>query len=322
MDKLDQPGGARQESLGHYEMLWDCGHCETKKLLGKTHRHCPHCGAPQDERARYFPSDADKVRVEDHQFTGADKKCASCGAAQSAKADHCGQCGAPLGEAGRVKLVEPARPARKTSNLLWYVLFGLVVVAVLVWFMCIRKRDIALEVTGHRWAAVQELEEFREVTEETWRDEVPPGARALSCHKKQRSTRSVPDGEDCKTEKVDKGDGTFEEVRTCTPRTRQEGVDDDFCRFMIDRWTKVEELAAKGQGLEVAWPAVPPSPIQDGYGARRAGKRRATYTLELSDGKQARTCDLAEATWKKYQPGQKVKAQVRARSGELVCSSL
>jgi hypothetical protein len=316
------PGTPREESLGHYEMLWDCTHCDTKKLLGKTHRHCPHCGAPQGDSKRYFPSDEDKVKVEDHVFSGGDRSCGSCGTAQSSKADHCGNCGAPLGDAKAVPLANQPAPVKKKSNLLWYILFGIVVFAVLIWFFCIRKKEVAMTVTGHRWAVVQEVEEYREVTEEAWRNEVPTGARQISCQMKQRSTKSVADGEDCKVEKVDKGDGTFEEVKKCTPRTRQQGVDDEFCRFQIDRWAKVEELTAKGAGLDVAWPTVPPSKVQRGYGARRAGAKRGTYTIDLDDGKHKRYCDLGEGTWKKYKDGQKIKAKVRASSGELVCSSL
>src|SRR4051812_15298131 len=79
-----------------FEMLWDCAFCGQKKLLGKTHRHCPSCGAAQDPSARYFPADADKVRVQDHVLVGADKLCPACQAPKSARATHCGACGAPL----------------------------------------------------------------------------------------------------------------------------------------------------------------------------------------------------------------------------------
>lgn len=312
----------RQESLGHYEMLWDCSHCDTKKLLGKTHRHCPSCGAPQDETRRYFPSDDDKVKVEDHLFTGGDKKCGSCGAAQSSKATNCGRCGAPLGDAKSVPLVTQPKAAKKKSRLLWYILFGVVVFGVLVWFMCIRKKEVAMTVTGHSWAAVQEIEEYREVTEEAWHDEVPIGARQVSCSRKERSKTEVQDGEDCTIEQKDKGDGTFEEVENCTPRMKTEGVDDDFCTFQIERWTTVEKLETRGEGLEVTWPVVPASKVQSGLGARRAGKKRGVYTVELNDGKNDRTCDVGEGTWKKYKNGQTIKAKVRARSGDIVCSEL
>jgi hypothetical protein len=39
-----------------YEMLWDCGYCATRALLGKSHRFCPSCGAPQDPIERYQAS--------------------------------------------------------------------------------------------------------------------------------------------------------------------------------------------------------------------------------------------------------------------------
>src|SRR6185436_16014491 len=77
-------------------MLWDCKFCGTKKLLGLTHRHCPSCGAPQNAAERYFPSDSEKVRAEDHEYAGSDVVCGHCGDANSRKAQHCGGCGAPL----------------------------------------------------------------------------------------------------------------------------------------------------------------------------------------------------------------------------------
>ena len=46
-----------EKQLGTYQMLWDCSYCDSKKLLGITHRHCPGCGAPQDPSKRYYPKD-------------------------------------------------------------------------------------------------------------------------------------------------------------------------------------------------------------------------------------------------------------------------
>ena len=43
-----------------YEMMWDCGFCGSSKLLGKTHRYCPGCGAAQDPSTRYFPPEEEK----------------------------------------------------------------------------------------------------------------------------------------------------------------------------------------------------------------------------------------------------------------------
>ena len=85
-----------------YEMLWNCEFCGAEKLLGKTHRFCPSCGAAQNPDWRYFPSDAEKVAVHDHVYHGVDKVCPACGTAQSANAEHCGRCGSPLEGAEQV----------------------------------------------------------------------------------------------------------------------------------------------------------------------------------------------------------------------------
>jgi rubrerythrin len=91
------------DSANVYEMFWDCKYCGTTKLLGKTQKFCPTCGAPQDPDRRYFPADDEKVAVKDHKFVGADKKCASCGNLNSAAADHCTRCGAPMADAESVR---------------------------------------------------------------------------------------------------------------------------------------------------------------------------------------------------------------------------
>ena len=53
----------------------------------------PGCGAPQGPERRYFPSDQDKVAVEDHQFVGADWQCAACESPNASGADFCVNCG-------------------------------------------------------------------------------------------------------------------------------------------------------------------------------------------------------------------------------------
>ncbi|MFZ2308904.1 MAG: hypothetical protein WAW34_16345 [Rhodoferax sp.] len=52
----------------YYEMLWDCAQCNTKGLLGDSHRHCPTCGAAQDPTKRYFPKEGEEVEAKNHKF--------------------------------------------------------------------------------------------------------------------------------------------------------------------------------------------------------------------------------------------------------------
>lgn len=318
---MPSPNAPTEQTVGVYEMLWDCDHCETKKNLGKTHRYCPNCGAPQDEKSRYFPSPAERVAVAEHVFTGVDRECGSCGAPMSAKASNCGQCGAPLDGTKAVPLVEkPAPPAAKGRSWWWIALLVIGVLGLLIWWRC-RTVEVTMRVTGHRWTTAVAVEEYREVGEEAWRDQVPPDARATSCRRAQRTTREVAGPPSCRKVERDNGDGTFAEVEQCTPTTRSEPVDDDRCSYRVDRWTAIDELTRAGAGLAVAWADVAPT-ITTGRGARRAGPRTATYVLELHDGKAARTCTVDESAWKRYADGQTINARVRAASGALVCSSL
>ena len=98
-----------ERDLGTYQMLWDCPSCDTPKLLGLDHRHCPNCGAAQEPARRYYPSDEDKIAVRDHRYTGKDKICPACESPASALAHNCGNCGSPLDEAKEVKTREEQR---------------------------------------------------------------------------------------------------------------------------------------------------------------------------------------------------------------------
>jgi hypothetical protein len=63
---------------------------------------------------------------------------------------------------------------------------------------------------------------------------------------------------------------------------------------------------------------LPPATAASSVGARRQGKKSETLTLQFG----AQKCEVSDAVWRKYQNGQKVKLEVRARSGDIVCSSL
>src|SRR4051812_38974182 len=92
-------------------MLWDCSSCGTKKLLGKTHRRCPNCGAPQDPSKRYFPAPGEEVAADGHVFVGADWVCAACTTPNSKAAQFCGNCGNPREGNAAAKLVGEPAPA-------------------------------------------------------------------------------------------------------------------------------------------------------------------------------------------------------------------
>ncbi len=310
----------RTESEGFYEMLWDCDHCETKGLLGKSQRHCPSCGAPQNPDKRYFPKPDEQKRVDGHKFEGSDRHCPACDAPMGAAAKNCAKCGSPLDGSKEVRGVVTATPAKRKRRIWPYVIAAIVLIGVLIWYLFIRTKDATLTVTAHRWERVVAIEKYGDWPQDAWRDQIPNNASMPTCVRKERSRKQVEDGEECATERVDKKDGTFEQVRTCKPKYRSEPVEDDWCSFTVRTWKKTDDAKANGTGLAATWPAnVPAADTQAQLGATRSGARSEKLHLDFGN---AGSCEVSAATWSKYKDGQAVKLEVRARSGAVVCSSL
>ncbi len=330
-----------------YEMLWDCPYCGTRKLLGKTHRFCPQCGAPQDPEKRYFPSDADKVAVENHEYVGADHICPSCGAAMGARAVHCSQCGGSLDGAARVRLVDQAGAApastasthtsapaavatvprdERRGRAPWALgCLGVVVVGVALLLVAILwKRPAEVRVTGHTWERMVEVEALGPQAGQAWCDEMPRDARDVRRSREKRSHRRAANGEDCTTVKVDQGDGTYREEERCQTRYVDEPVYDDRCSFTVDRWTHTRDVRASGAGLTPA-PRWPDAALRTGTcrGCERSGRRIERYRVQLR-GPDGRTheCDLAQGAWAALADGASRRIRVAAITHAPVCQDL
>lgn len=348
------PGGDRT-----YEMLWDCRYCGTKKNLGLTHRHCPGCGAAQDADDRYFPSDADKVAVEDHRFVGADVQCPYCSKYSSRAARNCGGCGAPLegaqdaarrgdqvgagpyaGEsladaereaaarraAAMGAAPEPAKPKSRTGLFVGGGCGCLLLVAcVAVAAGFLMKSESELVVAGHTWSREVQVERYGPVQDDAWCDQLPRGARDVRRSREVRSHDKVPDGQDCRTRRIDNGDGTYRETQECTPRFRNEPVYDDKCRFTIDRWSVGRTERAAGNSLAEAprWPDVQIARPGECVGCEREGGRSESYVVRFTepDGGEA-ICDLPQERWAGFPVGSRWKGDVSVLGGVLDCDSL
>lgn len=313
----------RTESLGHFEMLYDCEYCETKGLLAKSQRHCPECGATQNADKRYFPKPGEEKRVDGHRYEGSDRYCPACNAPMGAAAKACSKCGSSLDGGKEVRgVVTPVAPKRPRRWWLVALVVGLIVLAIYgIWWRFIRKVEKTLTVTAHRWERSIGVEEFADVDESTWKDRVPSDARMVSCRWKERSTKQVPTGEEeCHTENKDNKDGTFEQVQKCKPIYRSEPVEDEWCEFRVRRWRQLEPIVTKGNNMSPVWPTagLPPETAGERLGAKRQSGRSATYLLEIAN----QACSVPEATWRKYADGAAIKVMVRAASGNVVCSSL
>jgi hypothetical protein len=329
-----------------FEMLWDCGYCGTRKLLGKTHRFCPGCGAPQDPKARYFPAEEDKVEVHDHVFVGADRHCPACQSAMSAKAVHCTQCGSPLEGAAVVPLVsgsipastlDPPAPAPAPVPLAqplapkpssrwgrWLGLAALVMVLGCCGFCSLFffTEKTQARVAGRTWARSIEIESFQPQSAAAWCDRMPAGAYGVKRSRKESGTRRIPTGQDCHTRRVDQGDGTFREKRECTTRYREESVQADYCTFTVNAWSVARTAETKGTGAELpAWPAVS---LRAGecLGCEREGKRTGKYTVTIALANDKTTCDVSEEVWSKAPDGAVIEVEKMKLGGLLLCSSL
>jgi hypothetical protein len=322
-------------------MHWDCEYCETRKLLGKSHRHCPKCGAPQDPARRYFPAEDEKVAVEDHVYQGADRVCESCDTPNAAAAAFCVNCGAPTEGGAEVRRVTadgtsptphaahavppaplalPASPG-SSRGCLGLAAGALATLAMVVTSFCWTRAE-AFRVSGHAWERRIEVEQFRTVQESGWRDAVPSDARDLSCSSRQRETRQVPDGESCETVNVDDGDGTFHQEQSCATSYRTEPVYDEHCDWRADRWRSEAALVERGEDRQPRWPATGFPGCRD-LGCRREASRSAVYTLILSgDDGQIRSCAVEESLWTGAGPGTRLRGRVRVVTGGVACGTL
>ena len=341
-----------------YEMLWDCKYCSQKKNLGLSHRCCPGCGSPQDPAARYFPSDADKVAVQDHPFFGADVLCPACNQANSRNSKCCAQCGSPLDKATAVRTrqdqvgtgfagetIADARrelgsppgyapvaappPKKKGTSVLWFILpaggFVLLLLFVGLFFL-LRKREGAFVVADKSWDRTIEVEQRAIDHGSNWCDSLPAGARTLGRHREQRTTRQVPDGQTCVTRRKDQGNGTFKEVQECTPKTKSEPVMDDKCDYDAEVWKVDRTARAHGGATDApAWP--PPNLARPGcasLGCEREGTRNETYSVTLSEPKtgETSTCTLDAAKWPGFAKGASYTGKIGVVTGHIDCDSL
>lgn len=328
--------GLREETVGVYEMFWDCAFCGAKALLGKSNRFCPQCGAPQDATRRYFPPEGQEVKA-NATYDGADRECPACKTPNGAKANNCKHCGSPLDgsqrvatQADRVKgaqvpVAGQVKAPAKKSRLPWIlggvglVLFTFCTVAAL-W-----KKDVAVEVAKHTWTREIDIEMYRPRSESAWCDSKPGDAYDVSRSREQRSTRQIPDGEECSTRDVDRGDGTFERKRECRPRYRSEPVYDYKCYYKVDRWGVERTAKSEGAGLdpEPYWPEFTLARTGTCIGCERESSHRENYVLHLKGPDDTYTCDgLAYPRWKSIQDGLKKTIKVGVITKAADCDML
>lgn len=327
-----------------YEMLWDCEFCGSDKLLGKTHRFCPHCGAPQAADKRYFPEEEDKIAVQDHQYFGADKLCPACGTANSGQADFCQQCGSPLDGSKQVaqrddqlradgdaefRSLEAFANTKKTGGkkgCSWIVLavIALIIGGILVFAFWTKETSAVLET--HQWTRSIDVERYGAQSDREWCDQMPRDAYHVDRKNEIRSYRQVPDGEKCNTRRVDQGDGTYIEKQECHTVYRKEPIYDTRCYFTVDRWAHERSIKANATDKKPYWPEVRLAQEGTCKGCERLSGRSEHYNLQFSliDGKEKTlfSCEVPFEQWQRAQVKSRWKVEVGMLIGEARCDSL
>lgn len=339
----NQGDNERIEQKGVYEMLWDCCYCGTKQLLGKTHRFCPSCGAPQDANARYFPSEDQKIAVHDHVYVGVDKICSGCQSPNAGNAEFCGQCGAPLTDAARAKLQssQPSKPvptinqpeipkwvnslnnnpksdspsSNRYKTPLIVVIITAIIGGVIAFFW---TKDATIVLTAHRWEREIKIENFAPRTKADWCNQLPKDSHHISRTSKVRSHKQVADGEECSSRNVDQGDGTFRQEQVCKPKYRNEPVYDEYCTYTVDRWEYLRSIIAKNHDKNPIWPSLQLA------NQEREGQRLATYYLSFRDQQAEKEfeCAVAESLWQTAKHQSQWKIEMAALTGQEQCDTL
>lgn len=329
--------GERSQVVGVYEMFWDCGYCDAKALLGKSHRFCPSCGAQQDAAWRYFPP-AGKEVAANTEYDGADKACPACNTPNGAKSHNCRSCGSPLdgaAEVGRVadrssaapRAAPPGKPAAGKKGSWWKWAIGAVVLSCVVFGIVAMtwKKDVNVTVTSHTWQREIDVESMRAVSESSWCSSMPSDAYSVSKRREERSTKKIPDGEECSTRDVDRGDGTFERRKECHTKYREEPVYDDKCYYTVDRWRLARTAKSNGVGTSPGpqWPTFNLSRTGNCLGCEREGSRRETLTLLLKGAdSKSYECKVAAAQWTRVADGLAKPIKVGVLTGIPDCEQL
>ena len=219
----------------------------------------PQLRRPAGPGKRYFPPEG-KETAASAQYDGADKSCPACQTPNGAKSHNCRHCGSPLDgaqEVGRVADQSSAAPkagaatAKAPGKKKWWpwALGGVAALCcVFSGVAMFWTKDVTVTVTAHEWKREIDVESMQAVSDDSWCDSKPSDAYNVSSRREQRSTKKIPDGEECSTRNVDRGDGTFERRRECHTKYREEPIYDNRCYYTVDRWKTRAHRAGRGAG--------------------------------------------------------------------------
>lgn len=279
--------------------------------------HCPYCGARNVADATICVQCGgdlkEGLRREAGRVVGAyekDKKpvqmipCPNCNTPNPETNTNCTACGANLHPAAKPLPVPPPVPVKKAGGFSAIgiglgVLIGLGALCLIIVLVMTfsRKESLVGRVQSVNWTRTIQIEGLREVTYQTWKDELPQNATPGTCEKKYHHTQveSEPGAEEvCGTPYTkDTGGGFGQVVQDCEYKIYQ-----DYCSYKVKEWQVVDQVALKGSDLNPRWP-------QPNLGqGQRAGDQEERYVIVLSTDKGEYTYSTSDAAlFARCQPG-------------------
>ncbi len=254
---------------------------------------CPYCGtrnpAGADKCKQCSGDFSDAERLASGQVLGAFEEgtaesitCPACGAENPANANNCSQCGASLAEVR--KLAKPSvspkagTPQKKSRPILIFAILAAIVLIISIFVaQCNKSDEINATVTSTSWSYSIDIEGLVPVQSANWEEEIPTGAKVLSCEDRLQSTSEEPvQGavEVCGTPYVvDTGTGVGQVVQDCVYE-----IYAPWCTYETTAWGVIDTVSNSGNGTPTGWPT--PSLVAN----QRLGESYETYAVVFSDG--------------------------------------
>jgi hypothetical protein len=137
----------------------------------------------------------------------------------------------------------------------------------------------------------------------------------------------VPDGEECRTVRTDRGDGTFKEERRCTTKYRSEPVYGQVGYYTVNRWSYERSVTAKGdKNTPLVWPE---ANIRSGaclgcerYEQPNDGKREKYFLIFSRQGNKPFECPVPFDQWQATKIEDRFTVKVGAILNDPRCDSL
>ena len=307
-----QPDNVKFEQAAQEKLIQD--QAELAQAQAGPDIHCHYCGARNPANAETCSQCgaalSEGTARDSGQVLGAFRDqpaqpitCPNCGAANQPDAPKCVQCGAslvkPEPEPAPPKAQAAAAPKKRfplVGGSIAIIILLLICGACATYFVLFNQTEATSgQVQAVEWTRNVVIEALMPVTNETWRDQIPPGAIIGTCtskvhHTEERSTGQTR--EICGTPyTVDKGTGYGEVVQDCTTEEITEPVEiyADSCQYTVQVWQPVDKLTLHGNDLNARWPT---AGLRAG---QREGEREESYSITFKTEQGTYTYNTSNA---------------------------